>query len=127
VQGDERWLRQVLANLLDNAIKFTPTDGKIFVNLTRDDQDALITVLDSGPGVPEGDLPHIFERFYQGDSARTRDGRQGSGLGLAIAAWIVAAHGGSLVAANRSDEQGCCLTLLLPLRNGSAVRNHRQQ
>jgi two-component system OmpR family sensor kinase len=114
VRGDERWLRQALANLLDNAIKFTPTGGQVWVDLAMRPDSAQITVKDSGPGIPEEHLPRVFERFYQGDTARTRSAEQGSGLGLSITAWIVEAHGGSLLAANRSDGSGCCFTMRLP-------------
>lgn len=112
--GDERWLRQAMANLLDNALKFTPAGGSVEVDLRVEAGAARVTVQDSGPGIPEEHLPRIFERFYQGDPARTRASSQGSGLGLAITAWIVEAHGGSLSAANRTGSSGCCFTLVLP-------------
>lgn len=114
VLGDERWLRQVLANLLDNALKFTPSGGQVRVELETDGSEVHVGVEDTGPGIPADQLPRIFERFYQGDSARTRNDKQGTGLGLAISAWIVEAHGGTLTAVNRSDVSGCRMTMRLP-------------
>ncbi|MBI3130290.1 MAG: heavy metal sensor histidine kinase [Acidobacteria bacterium] len=114
VLGDERWLRQALANLVDNAIKFTPTAGQVWVDLAQEASWVRITVKDSGPGIPKEHLSRIFERFYQADSARTRDAGQGAGLGLSITAWIVEAHGGSLSVENRIDGHGCSFSLRLP-------------
>ncbi|MBK8726877.1 MAG: HAMP domain-containing histidine kinase [Holophagaceae bacterium] len=114
ILGDERWLRQVLANLLDNALKFTPSGGHVRVELQTEGSEVQIGVEDTGPGIPAEQLPRIFERFYQGDSARTRSDTQGTGLGLAISAWIVEAHGGNLTAVNRSDTPGCRMTMRLP-------------
>lgn len=115
VLGDERWLRQALVNLLDNAIKFTPAGGQVRVNLSSSVGDACIRVEDSGPGIPEEHLPRIFERFFQGDAARTRDAKQGSGLGLSITAWIVEAHRGTLIATNRAEGSGSCFTFRIPI------------
>jgi heavy metal sensor kinase len=114
ILGDERWLRQVLANLLDNALKFTPSGGHVHVELQTEGSEVQVGVEDTGPGIPAEQLPRIFERFYQGDSARTRSDKQGTGLGLAISAWIVEAHGGTLTAVNRSDASGCRMTMRLP-------------
>jgi two-component system OmpR family sensor kinase len=114
VVGDERWLRQVMANLLDNALKFTPPDGEVHVDIQADAKETRVTILDTGPGIPEEHLPRIFERFFQGDPARTRDEKQGTGLGLAISAWIVEAHGGILTATNRTEVTGCRMTLDIP-------------
>lgn len=120
VLGDERWLRQALANLLDNAIKFTPTAGQVWVDLAQEAGWVRITVKDSGPGIPEEHRSRVFERFYQADPARTREAGQGAGLGLSITAWIVEAHGGLLSVENRSDGHGCCFSLRLPYQPRTA-------
>lgn len=95
VLADPGQLRQVLMILLDNAIKYTPEGGRVRISATREDGQAAINVSDSGIGIEPEVLPHIFERFYRGDSARARD-EHGSGLGLAIADWIVKAHNGEI-------------------------------
>jgi signal transduction histidine kinase len=98
VDGDPHLLRQLVMILLDNAIKFTPIGGSVTVGIGRDDGRPLLTVVDSGPGIPAEQLPHVFERFYRGDPARPRLGgaASGSGLGLAIAHWIATSHGAEL-------------------------------
>jgi heavy metal sensor kinase len=95
VNGDEDQLRRLLFNLLDNAIKFTPAQGAIKVETVRVDGKVRIVVADTGIGIPQEQLPHIFERFYRVDPARGRD-TDGTGLGLAIARSIAEAHGGSI-------------------------------
>ncbi|HHR85945.1 MAG TPA: HAMP domain-containing protein [Candidatus Acetothermia bacterium] len=106
-------MRQVLANLLSNALRYTPSDMEIRVEIEVWENMLVLRVLDRGPGIPEDELPHIFERFYRGDEARTR-AAGGSGLGLAIAKQWVEAHGGKITASNRS-EGGACFTILLPI------------
>ncbi|MBN1812385.1 MAG: HAMP domain-containing protein [Anaerolineae bacterium] len=91
-QADADRIHQVLVNLLDNAIKFTPPGGRVTVSVG----DREVTVVDTGPGIPADEIPHIFERFYRGDRSRARLGPDGSGLGLAIAKAIVEAHGGQI-------------------------------
>jgi two-component system phosphate regulon sensor histidine kinase PhoR len=93
VEGEPDRLRQVLVNLLDNALKFTPEGGHIKISASAKGQAVEISVSDTGTGIPAEHLPHIFERFYKVDRSR-RD--QGIGLGLAIAKHIVLAHGGEL-------------------------------
>ena len=95
VQADEARVRQVVANLLHNAIKFTPPGGQITITAEAGPGDVVVEVRDTGIGVSRADLPRIFERFYKSDRARTR-GRGGTGLGLAIARHIVEAHGGRI-------------------------------
>lgn len=102
---------QVLTNLLDNAIKFSPVGGTIHLTMEQDDEATTLTIRDEGPGIQPADLPRIFERFYKGDRARTRGG--GTGLGLAIARHLVEAHGGTLTAANH-PTRGAIFTLTLP-------------
>lgn len=112
--GDERWLYQLVANLLDNAFKFTPPEGVIQVEVGAEAGRARLEVTDSGPGIPEADLERIFERFHQVDPSRTQSQQQGSGLGLAISAWIAHAHGGSITASNPPGA-GARFQVTLPL------------
>ncbi|MGC1105277.1 MAG: ATP-binding protein [Candidatus Acidiferrales bacterium] len=95
VRGDANLLRDVLRNLLDNAIQYTPAGGRVEVTATVDDGFAVITVSDTGIGIPLSDQPRIFERFYRVDAARSRE-VGGTGLGLSIAKHIVEAHGGRI-------------------------------
>nr|WP_290670588.1 ATP-binding protein [Ardenticatena sp.] len=103
---------QVLTNVLDNAIKFTPAGGRITIEGKCNDEDAFLHIHDTGPGIPPHLLPRIFERFFKIDRARTR-GRGGSGIGLALARHIVEAHGGHIEAAN-APEGGAVFTITLP-------------
>lgn len=107
VLGDASTLERAITNLLDNAVKFSPAGGVIKVRL----EEGLFTVRDSGPGIAEDDLPHIFDRFYRSDRARNTPG---TGLGLAIVAHTVEAHGGTIKASNHPDG-GAVFTLKLPL------------
>jgi two-component system, OmpR family, sensor kinase len=99
---DRHRIREMLLNLVTNAIKYTPQGGT--VDLTLSDQDGAVTLIvrDTGIGIAPGDLPHIFERFWRADPARSRTGeRPGTGLGLAITKWIAEAHGGSITVQSR--------------------------
>jgi signal transduction histidine kinase len=118
VCGDPDRLKQVLVNLIGNAIKYTPAGGEVIVSLGKEDKRARITVSDTGPGIPVEDLPYIFERFYRGEKSRTRsrDGK-GFGLGLSIAYWIVQNHGGQIEVANRVPN-GTTFCVWLPLAEG---------
>lgn len=116
---DPQRIEQVLGNLLSNALRHTPEAGVISVQLSviskslTTDHRLLITVSDSGPGIPPEDLPHIFERFYRVDKARARaDG--GTGLGLTIAKQLVEAHGGTMSAAN-TPEGGAQVSFTAPV------------
>lgn len=91
--ADERRLEQVLVNLLHNAVKFTPSGGQISVAASADKENVTVTVSDTGIGIPEEELPRVFERFYKADKSRSS---RGTGLGLAIARHIIQAHGGRL-------------------------------
>jgi heavy metal sensor kinase len=95
VMGDSDRLKQLVLNLVDNAIKYTPAGGKVMLSLSKTNGQAELTVEDTGIGIPVEDLPYIFDRFYRVDKARTRS-QGGSGLGLSIAKWVVEAHGGSI-------------------------------
>ena len=94
-EGDPQLLRQLFVILLDNAVKYTSAPGEIVISLELRDGRATYTVADTGVGIEASDLPHIFERFYRADKARSR-ASGGAGLGLAIARWIVEAHNGSI-------------------------------
>lgn len=110
VMGDSDALRQVLLILLDNAIKYTPTDGTITVRLREQRDEARVTVSDTGIGIEPEHLPHVFERFYRADPARTAGG---TGLGLSIAQWIAGQHGGR-IEAESSPGRGSVFTVHLP-------------
>ena len=116
VVGDAERLAQVFANLVDNAVKFTPAGGQVQVLARPARGWAVVRVFDSGPGIPAGELERVFERFYQVDKARRGGERRGVGLGLAIAREIVQAHAGSIqVENNGAGESGCVFTVWLPL------------
>ncbi|TMQ10457.1 MAG: HAMP domain-containing protein [Deltaproteobacteria bacterium] len=112
VDADVTRLRQVMQNLLSNALKHTPAGGRIRVRVARDGCDATVAVADDGPGIPAGDLERVFERFYRVDQARGRD-RGGTGLGLAIVRRIVELHGGR-VWADSVAGRGATVTFTIP-------------
>jgi heavy metal sensor kinase len=111
---DQSRVRQLALNLIENAVKYTPRSGTVSVELGTTDGRVLLTVADSGIGIAPGDLPHIFDRFWRADSARTRTGaRPGTGLGLAICKWIAEAHGGTIEVQSRPGR-GTTFTVGLP-------------
>lgn len=113
VTGDPARLRQIFLNLIDNAIKYTPCDGKVSLAVDSEPGWAKVSVTDTGPGIPEKDLPHIFEQFYRVDKARNRnDG--GSGLGLSLVRALSEAHGGKVELFSLPGS-GCTFTVFLPL------------
>ena len=111
VQGDGALLSLACYNLLDNALKFSQVGDNVEVRAFEVDNWLVIEVADNGPGIPENDLPYIFEELYRGSNAR---GQPGSGLGLALVQTIVRRHGGTVTVRSRSG-QGTVLTLRLPL------------
>lgn len=113
VHGDADQLKQVLVALLDNALKYTPYEGSVTLSLTTDEYYATIKVSDTGIGILPEDLPHVFERFYRADHARSRD-RGGSGLGLTIAQSIMQEHGGN-IQVESTPGKGSTFTLKLPV------------
>lgn len=96
VNGDHDRIKQVFLNLLSNAISYTPKNGKVDISLEKLNGQARVTIADTGPGISEADLPHIFERFYRGDKSRTHTATSGFGLGLSIAKWITEKLGGRI-------------------------------
>lgn len=112
VDADRRWLHQIITNLLTNALKFTPTDGTVTVETGRSGADAVLTVADTGIGIPADELPHIFDRFWRGRQATQTSG---TGIGLAIATELAGAHGGELTARSEPGH-GTVMTLTLPAR-----------
>jgi PAS domain S-box-containing protein len=114
VYGDDDRLRQVFWNLLSNAVKFTPRGGWIDVELTREEGNVRVIVRDSGEGIPPELLPHVFERFRQGDSGASRK-HGGLGLGLAIARNLIELHGGTLTASSEGPGRGATFAAVLPV------------
>lgn len=111
VHGDEGALRRLLLVLIDNAVKYTPECGSVQLALHGSDMSVKLEISDTGIGIGEEDLPHIFERFYRADQARTR-ATGGAGLGLSIAQWIVQKHGGTLtVESTLASGSVFCVTL----------------
>ncbi|HEY9655365.1 MAG TPA: ATP-binding protein, partial [Crinalium sp.] len=113
VSGDAARLQQVVWNLLTNAVKFTPNDGQVTVELRQVDQLAQIRVIDTGIGIKAPFLPHVFEYFRQADGSTTRS-FGGLGLGLAIVRQIVTLHGGIVTAESQGEQQGATFTVQLP-------------
>jgi two-component system sensor histidine kinase BaeS len=111
VPADPRWLHQVVTNLLTNALKFTPAGGQVTVAVAAaGDDDAVLSVADTGIGIPAGELPRIFDRFWRGQATTQTSG---SGIGLTVAAELAQAHGGELTAAS-TEGRGTTMTLRLP-------------
>jgi signal transduction histidine kinase len=103
-------MRQVVANLLDNAIKYTPPGGRVEVETGLDDGEAVLTVRDTGAGIPPEELPRIWDRLYRGDASRSE---RGLGLGLSLVKAIVEAHGGRALAQS-TPGQGSSFVVRLP-------------
>jgi signal transduction histidine kinase len=115
VMGDHMRLRQLFMNLVTNALKYTPRGGSVEITLSRFERTAVFSVRDTGIGISAADLPHVFERFYRADRARSRSAERGGfGLGLAISQWIAEAHGGTISVRSRLTR-GSTFTVTLPL------------
>ena len=113
IRGDEDLLLQLLLNLLDNSIKYTLSGGRVTVGWSQTGNRLELWVTDTGVGIPEEHIPHIFDRFYRVDKARSRS-EGGAGLGLAISSWIAEAHGGSIRVESVPGE-GSTFTLVVPI------------
>jgi heavy metal sensor kinase len=118
VQGDAEWLKRLVLNLLDNAIKFTPQGGRVVVDVSRMGAVARLAVRDTGVGIDPEVQPRIFERFFRADPARSRD-VEGVGLGLSLAKWIVDRHHGR-IEVDSQPGQGSTFTISLPISPRSA-------
>jgi two-component system sensor histidine kinase BaeS len=118
VAGDPDRLKQLMLNLVDNALRYTLPGGAVTLDLMRSGAEAVLRVHDDGPGIAAQHLPHIFDRFYRGDTLRSR-GAGGTGLGLAICQWIAEAHGGAL-AVESTVGVGSTFTLTLPIQQSRA-------
>ncbi|HWQ62656.1 MAG TPA: ATP-binding protein [Negativicutes bacterium] len=114
LDADRERLQQLLVILLDNAVKFTPAGGRITLACRRQAGQVVLTVADTGCGIPPADVPRIFDRFFRGDRARSR-GEGGAGLGLAIARWVVESHGGK-IRAESAVGQGTTIHVSLPVK-----------
>jgi signal transduction histidine kinase len=121
VCGDRDRLKQVVLNLVANAIKYTAQGGKVTVNLFKEEGQGVFSVKDTGAGISSEDLPHVFERFYRGDKSRSR-GKDGAGfgLGLSIAYWIVRNHGGEIEVKSKPNR-GSTFTVRLPLADADCA------
>ncbi len=117
ISGDADRLQQAVWNILSNAAKFTPNGGSVEISVSRDATHVLVQVKDNGPGIEADFLPHVFERFRQGDGSTTR-AHGGLGLGLAIVRHLVELHGGTIAVENREDAHGAIFTMRLPLPSG---------
>jgi heavy metal sensor kinase len=125
IHADESLLRRMILNLLDNAIKYTPEGGRVTVTCHRSGDEYVLSITDTGGGIPADLQPRIFERFFRADKARSRaenDGG-GAGLGLSISRWIAEAHHGRLEL-TRSDSNGSTFTAYLPAKHASAAEAH---
>jgi signal transduction histidine kinase len=122
VDGEARRLRQLFLNLITNAIKYTPRGGKVELSLShRVGGEIAFTVRDSGIGISAADLPHVFDRFWRADRARSRASERGGfGLGLAISQWIAQAHGGRIGVQSRLGR-GSVFSVTLPLLSDAEV------
>jgi signal transduction histidine kinase len=115
VQGDQTRIRQLFLNLVTNAIKYTPRNGRVDISLSSDGTTAQFTVRDTGIGIAAADLPYVFERFWRADRVRSRAAERGGfGLGLAISQWIAQAHSGSLTVQSKLTR-GSTFTVTLPV------------
>jgi two-component system, chemotaxis family, CheB/CheR fusion protein len=123
LDADSARLTQVLANLLNNAARYTPNGGRIALSVRRDGESAVVTVRDNGCGIPASALPHVFEMFYQGADPRSST-QTGLGIGLALAKSLVDMHGGTIDAASAGQDRGSEFTLRVPaLQQAGAARS----
>jgi two-component system phosphate regulon sensor histidine kinase PhoR len=119
IKVDRDRIRQTLANLVHNAIKFNNPGGKVIISTNYNNESTIVSVSDTGMGISKEDLPHIFERFYKADKARSQGG---SGLGLAIAKHTIQAHGGN-ISVKSEEGKGSTFSFTLPI-NASTNSNN---
>jgi len=115
ITADEEMIRQVLTNLISNALKVSPTDSEIHITVTESDDKVTVSVKDRGPGIPEEEHKRVFEKFY------TRGTKNGTGLGLAICKGIIEAHHGQIGVMNNKGEKGCTFYFILPKQNKRGI------
>jgi signal transduction histidine kinase len=113
IKADPDRMTQILGNLIANALHHTPADGWVKIEVQKSGEKVSVSVRDNGCGIPEGDLPHLFERFYRGDKSRNRQNSGSTGLGLSIARNLARVHGGEL-SANNAEGGGALFVLTLP-------------
>ena len=119
VNVDPQRFQQVVGNLIDNALSFTPEGSSIDLSIQRKENTVVLTVVDGGPGIPDDELPYVFDRFWRGDKSRARS-TGGAGLGLSIARQLVEAQGGKITARNRSPR-GLEVSIVLPIKANLSV------
>ena len=117
VEGDAEWLKRLVLNLVDNAIKFTPEGGRIVVGVACEAGLGTLTVGDTGHGIAPAMKPHIFERFFRADPARSPS-TAGAGLGLSLVKWIIDRHSGR-IDVDSHPGRGSTFTVRLPLASAS--------
>jgi two-component system phosphate regulon sensor histidine kinase PhoR len=125
VEADRERIHQVMFNLVDNAVRFTPPGGAVSIRARREDERIQVEVHDTGVGVAPEHLPRLFERFYRADSARSRDDGGGTGIGLAIARSIVEGHGGRITAKSEPGI-GATFTFDLPAARAAVTATDRR-
>jgi two-component system OmpR family sensor kinase len=113
VMGDRDLLKQMVLNITENAVKYSPPGGRVTLSLSKNGGQAMIVVEDTGPGIPPEQLPHVFERFFRGDD---RGKMGGSGLGLAIAQWVATAHNGEIRVESELGR-GSTFSAIIPIEN----------
>jgi signal transduction histidine kinase len=113
IYTDKEKLERAIVNVLNNAVRFTPTGGQISVSLSEDTEHAHLSIHDNGIGIPPDELEKIFDRFYQVDSHLTRT-EGGMGLGLSIARGLIQAHGGKMWAESEGKDKGTTIQIILP-------------
>lgn len=116
IEADEEALAKMMLIFLDNGVKYTPKGGRVIVSNEIEGKDVLIDISDTGMGIDERDIPHIFDRFYQADKSRTKIKTDGFGLGLALAREIIKLHKGSVSVSSNVDK-GTAFNIKLPLRH----------
>ena len=113
VMGDKEQLERMVGNLISNAVRYTPDGGSVTVKLAHEEDDLVLTVADTGIGIPEAALPRIFTEFFRADNAR-KFTNSGSGLGMSITKAIVEQHGGTITVSSQEGE-GTAFTVRLPV------------
>ena len=124
VEADEARITQVLHNLIDNAVKYTPEEGGLGVRVMPDRHAAAVSILNSGPGISETDIPHVFDRFYKAEKAHTPSGTSGTGLGLSIAKLIIDQHQQEITVSSGKGETDFTFTLKRAARTVKKVQEH---